>query len=382
MTSRRRFGRIRKLPSGRWQARYPDHSGRAVTAPATFPTKGDAARWLVTVEADMARGQHFDASAGRVTLRQWADQWLARPGKRANSVARDRQGLAVFMTQLGDRPLTSLAPIDVQAAVDARGRAVSPATLARDVAALRAVLNAAVDADLIARSPARKVALPRVRPPERKLLSPAELIRLADAVPTRYRALVLVGGVLGLRWGEAIGLRACDVDFMRRTVTVAQVVEEIAGHVRVVPGEAKTTGSLRTLAAPAFLIDGLARHLKEHRSEAIGDRLALVFVGPRGGLLRRRFAERTFQPAVERAGLDPSLTFHGLRHVAMSTLVDENVHPRVMQSRAGHASSKLTMELYAHVTDHADRDAANALEHRFRAALRARNGHAAGTKHG
>lgn len=328
----------------------------------------------------MNQGQHIDSSAGRVTLQQWAEQWLARPGKRANSVARDRQGLAVFMSILGPRALTSITPMHVQAAVDARGQAVSAATLTRDVAALRAVLNAAVDADLIGRSPARKVALPRVRPPERTLLNPEELVRLADAVPCRYRALVLVGGVLGLRWGEAIGLRACDVDFMRRTVTVAQVVEEVAGHVRVLPGEAKTAGSLRTLAAPPFLIDEIARHLREHRPEAIGDRLALVFVGPRGGVLRRRFAERTFNPAVERAGLDPSLTFHGLRHVAMSTLVDENIHPRVMQSRAGHASSKLTMELYAHVTDNADRDAANALENRFRAPLRDPNGHAAGTE--
>jgi len=332
------------------------------------------------VEADMARGQHFDPGAARVTLRQWADQWLARPGKRPNSMARDRQGLAVFMAQLGDRPLTSIAPMDVQAAVDARGRAVSPATLTRDVAALRAVLNAAVDADLIARSPARKVALPRMRPPERELLTPDELVRLAGAVPSRYRALVLVGGVLGLRWGEAIALRVCDVDFMRRTVTVAQVVEEVAGRVRLVPGEAKTSGSLRTVAAPPFMIEELARHLKEHRSDVVGDRLALVFVGPRGGILRRRFAERTFRPAVQRAGLDPSLTFHGLRHVAISTLVDENVHPRVMQSRAGHASSKLTMELYAHVTDDADRDAAAALESRYRPSLQAPNGHVAGTK--
>jgi integrase len=378
--TRRRFGRLRKLPSGRWQARYPDRSGRDVAAPMTFPTKGDAARWLVATEADLARGQHLDERAGRVTLQQWAEQWLARPGKRANSVARDRQALAVFTEHLGSRPLSSITPMHVQAAVDARGQAVSAATLTRDVAALRAALNAAVDADLIGRSPARKIALPKVRPPDRKVLTPDELVRLAEEVPARYRALVLVGGVLGLRWGEAIGLRVCDIDFMRRTVTVAQVVEEVAGHVRVVPGEAKTTGSLRTLAAPAFLIDELARHLGEHRPEAVGDRLALVFVGPRGGLLRRRFAERTFRPAVERAGLDPNMTFHGLRHVAMSTLVDANVHPRVMQSRAGHASSRLTMELYSHVTTGTDRDAADALEELFRAPLRDPNGHVAGTK--
>ncbi len=115
-------------------------------------------------------------------------------------------------------------------------------------------------------------------------------------------------------------------------------------------------------------------------TDAIGDPQALVFVGERGAILRRRFAERTFKPAVVKAGPDPSLTFHGLRHVAMSTLIDEKVHPRVMQSRAGHASSKLTMELYAHVTDKADRYAANALDDRFRAALRDPNGHAAGTE--
>ena len=130
------------------------------------------------------------------------------------------------------------------------------------------------------------------------------------------------------------------------------------------------------------MIEQLARHLAEHRSNTAGDREAPVFVGPRGGLLRRRFAERTFKPAVERAGLDPSITFHGLRHVAMSILVDENVHPRVMQSRAGHASSKLTLELYAHVTEGADRDAADALESRFRPALRDPNGHVAGTEPG
>jgi integrase len=379
VTSRRRFGRVRKLPSGRWQARYPDRTGRDMAAPHTFATKGDADRWLVNVEAEMARGQRFDPSAGRVTLGEWTERWLARPGKRANSVVRDRQALDVFMPSLGTRALSSITAVDVQLAIDARGQAVAPATLARDVSALRAVLNAAVDADLIDRSPARKVALPKVRPPQRQLLTPAELLRLANAVPALYRALILVGGVLGLRWGEAIGLRMCDVDFTRRTVTVAQTVEEVAGQVRIMPGVAKTVGSLRTLAAPGFLIEELARHMKKHRMDAIGDLQALVFVGPQGGTLRRRFAERTFKPALAKAGLDPSLTFHGLRHVAMSTLVDENVHPRVMQSRAGHASSKLTMELYAHVTDSADRDAADALDARFHAALRDPNGHAAGT---
>ena len=60
------------------------------------------------------------------------------------------------------------------------------------------------------------------------------------------------------------------------------------------------------------------------------------------------------------------MTFHGLRHVAITTMVELGVHPRVMQGRAGHATSKLTMELYAHIPESADRQAAESLDHHYR----------------
>jgi len=317
--------------------------------------------YLSTVEADLARGQYMDPRSGRITFWRWAEQWLARPGKRANSVVRDRQALETFMYDLGPRPMSSIVPMHIQAVIDARAKVAAPATVARDFSALRAVFNAAVDADVIGRSPARKVGLPRVRPPARVSVTPLELERLAQEVPPRYRALVLVAGVLGLRWGEAAGLRVRDVDFLRRTITVAQVVEETSGHLTIVR-DAKSPAGLRTLTAPAFLVEELARHLATHRPGAGDDPDSLVFVGPRGGVLRRRFGERTLAPAVARAGLDKSLTFHGLRHVAITSMVELGVHPRVMQGRAGHATSKLTLELYAHVPESADRQAAEALD--------------------
>lgn len=190
--------------------------------------------------------------------------------------------------------------------------------MARDFSALRAALNSAVDAELIPWSPARKIALPRAVPSEESGLTPSELSNLAKEMPDHYRALVLLAAVSGLRWGEAIGLRVRDVDFMRRTVTVAQVVEELAGHMRVVP-EAKTRSSLRTLSAPSFLMDELASHLADHRSGIVGANIdpdSLIFLGPRGELLRRRFGERILKPAAARAWLPPSLTFHGSEHYA------------------------------------------------------------------
>ncbi|HUY64941.1 MAG TPA: tyrosine-type recombinase/integrase [Acidimicrobiales bacterium] len=198
-----------------------------------------------------------------------------------------------------------------------------------------------MDADRIGRSPARKIALPAVRAPEQPTLTPEGLARLADEVPGIYRALILTGAVLGLRWGEAIGLRVCDVDFMRQSVTVAGTVKELAGHLSV-ESDAKTDKSLRTLAAPGFLIDELARHLAEYQGSLQADSDKLVFLGPRGGVLRRRFVERILRPAVERiraedakAGRQPSvpagLTFHSLRHVAVTAMADAGVPLNVTQ---------------------------------------------------
>jgi integrase len=288
--------------------------------------------------------------------------------------------MGVFLPSLGNLSLAVVTPRDIQEAVDDRSRHAEPATVARDFAALRAMLNAAVDADLIGRSPARRVALPRIVRRERTTIDPLELRRLVDEVPDHYRALVLTAGVLGLAWEEAIALRVRDVDFMRRTVSVAQTVEELAGHVRIVP-EGKRKARLRTMSAPAFVVDGIAKHLATSRTDATHDPEALIFLGPRGGILRRRFGERILRPAAARAGM-PGLTFHGLRHAATSSLVDIGVHPRVMASRIGHGTVRTTMEIYARSSDTADREAARLLQELFAPAFethslgRSRTGHA------
>jgi hypothetical protein len=198
--AKRPFGAIDKLPSGRWRARYRDAAGRRVTAPNTFRTTADASAYLAVVQSDLVHGRYIDPRQGKTTLASWAQSWVGRPGKRAATVARDRQGIGVFLPLLGDLPLAVVTPRHVQEAIDERSRLAEPATVARDFAALRAMLNAAVDADVIGRSPARNVALPRIVRPDRRTVVPEQLRRLVEELPVRYRALVMVAGVLGLAW--------------------------------------------------------------------------------------------------------------------------------------------------------------------------------------
>jgi integrase len=115
-------------------------------------------------------------------------------------------------------------------------------------------------------------------------------------------------------------------------------------------------------------MDELASHLANSRPEIVGSNIdpdSLIFLGPRGGVLRRRFGERILKPAAKRAGLSPSLTFHGLRHSAVTAMADAGVPYNVTQARAGHATARMTMELYSHRTSEGDRAASDALQQHF-----------------
>jgi hypothetical protein len=84
---RRSFGSVRKLPSGRWQARYPGPDGQIRTAPDTFDTKRSAERWLSLVETQINQGDWVDPERAKIQLGVYADQWITqRPGLRPRTV--------------------------------------------------------------------------------------------------------------------------------------------------------------------------------------------------------------------------------------------------------------------------------------------------------
>jgi integrase len=365
--SRRSFGTIRKLGSGRFQVRYRNSTGRMVPGPGTFATKGDAQRWLATAEADQLRGTFVDQRGLWLTFDEWAEEWLAaKPGQRAATLARDRAAIRThFSPAIGQLALPAVTPGHIRSIVVAMQAAgLSPKSVRTYVGTLQAIFGAAVDSDLLARSPVRPrtLGLAAARRPERPTLNAEELLRLADAMPPRYRVLALLAGTVGLRWGEAIGLRASDVDFLRRRLSVRQTVEEVSGHVRVVAATKSEAGK-RTFALPAFLVDELAAHLTKHRPAA--DPEDLVFLGPKSGILRRSFEARVFKPAVEAAGLPENLTFHGLRHVATTLMITNNEHPKVIQHRLGHADPAMSLGVYGHVPDDLDQAAAERLDATF-----------------
>lgn len=117
---RRRFGRVRKLPSGRWQVRYPGPDGRDRTAPSTFATNTDAARFLASVEVDMGRGVWLDPVRSGVSLRDYSRAWLDERTVRGRPLAaRTRETYQHsldhwILPSLGSLPLDRITPAAVR----------------------------------------------------------------------------------------------------------------------------------------------------------------------------------------------------------------------------------------------------------------------------
>jgi integrase len=346
---------ISKVPTG-WRARYRNPENRSRSQ--TFARRATAERFLTSVEHQKLTGTYIDPSAGRVTLRQWWERYRGETPKRATTAARDRAAMTRWwLPALGDRQVAALTPAMVRGVVDAMVAAtLAPATVRTNYGVIRAVLAAAVEGDLIGRSPCRGIKMPAENRDRPRFLSADELGRLAEAIPVEYRPMVYVAGVLGLRWSEVVGLRVGRVDFLRRTVEVAETVAEVEG--RVVFAEPKTRASRRTVTAPVELMDMLAEHLAR-RDRPGADKL--VFVAPGGGPLRAsHFRRRVWAPAVKAAGLE-GFTFHGLRHSAVGFMIELGTHARVIQQRAGHASIRTTFDVYGSVLPEVDEAVAKGL---------------------
>jgi integrase len=362
---RRAFGSLRQLPSGRWQARYRDAAGKSHTAPQTFATRPEAARFLAQVETDLARGEWTDPRAGRVSFAEWVARWQATTTNlRPNT--RTLHGYLLRRFLLPAFADTALADLDLMAVrswlAGLEREAVSPNTVAKAYRLLARILDTAVAAGLIVRNPCSVKGAATERAAEMRVATVTQVAALAQAIHPRFRALVLVAAYAGLRWGELVGLRVKRIDLLHSRITVAEQATEIDGHFTW--GPPKTEAGRRTVTLPAVAATALAEHLATYGQPGSQ---GLVFTSTEGGLLRRsNFNRRVWRPATRAAGLE-GLRFHDLRHTSATLSIAAGASTRELMARMGHSSSAAALR-YQHVMVGRDAAIAAALDELIEAA--------------
>ncbi|MCH9729528.1 MAG: site-specific integrase [Actinomycetia bacterium] len=354
--TRRQFGRLRQLPSGRWQASYP-HRGTVHKAVATFPTKSSASHWLQG-EADLIDldrrtpgawtspiERETKATAAKLTLRDYAKPWLDH----RNISRRTRENYAYHLETnifpvLGDKALTEIATEDVRAWFSGLG-ATHQTRNARAYGVLTAVLNTAVDDGLLDRSPARIKGAAVVRHTRRPvvLLEPDELSKLAAAMPDPLGLAVLLTGWCGLRRGELFALTRADVASDGATVQINKAVTY--RERKYVCGAPKTRESNRAVTVPTHLRPALVDHLATAVDPA---KTALVFPDPAtGGFYTEGRFRGPFFAARKTIGKD-DLHFHDLRHFGGVMAAVAGGTTKEVMDRLGHTTSSAAMR-YQHV---------------------------------
>jgi len=136
MPGKRRFGRVRRLPSGRYQVRYRGPDGVDRPAPSTFTTKTDAERWLARIEIEIHDDHWRDPDLGRATFGEYAAAWIKeRPGLRPNTVQVYQYMLASHLQPFfGNRAVADIREAHVRRwRGELLDSGVSPASVAKNL---------------------------------------------------------------------------------------------------------------------------------------------------------------------------------------------------------------------------------------------------------
>ena len=375
-----------RYPYERYQVGYQD--GKRQRSAGIFPTKRRALAEKRTIErGDRDQPQPVadpdpekaNTPFGEYVTTKWWPAWKDQhPSSEYGTRKKvEKRILPVF----GDIPIGDLDASTIgawKAAMVAEGLAAR--TVNTYLSLLGTILNAAIDDDYLARSPllrksgAGRAAATRNQPVRRRevWLTRTQLDRLAEAIKPRYRALVLVAGLTGMRWGELAALRWDDLRLDASLhdgavsgpgrVRIARALSDPHRSGRGVEKGPKTEAGIRTIALDQETVDVL----RAHRELVGGGAFARIFTttgGSRGdgGTLSSSNFARVWKRALRKAELAHlwpeygGLRFHDLRHTHATWLIAQRVPMIAVAGRLGHANAVVTMMVYAHVDKLVDR---------------------------
>ncbi|MFE2088721.1 tyrosine-type recombinase/integrase [Streptomyces sp. NPDC059460] len=373
---RRTFGAVRKLPSGRFQARYPGPDGVMRPAPETFATVRDADDWLAEKQTEIRRGDWQDPDAGAVDFREYTLLWVKerRLSQTTEELYRRLLRLHILPTFEG-LDLDQITAPRVRSwrseRLDATG---AETTVAKSYRLLKAILETAVEDELIRRNPCRIRGAGKETAAERPVATVDQVDALADALGPRWRLMVFLGAYGPLRPEEQAELRRKDVDLDNLTVRVRQAAPELTTGKRA-EGPTKSEAGKRLVVLPAFLRADLRRHLDWYAENGPD---GLLFVGEKGKPFRRSTFGRKWRAARTKVGLSDGFRFYDLRHTGHTLTTRSGATLKDTMVRAGQSTERAAL-IYQHSDLERQREVAAGLDQLVRARREAVDDQASGT---
>jgi len=331
-------------------------------------TREDAARRLH--ELVVAQRARAPLPSQRETVESFFAAWLAgakstvrlRTWERYESLIRLH-----LLPALGRARLARLEPAQLHRLYqDQLAAGQSPASVHQLHAVIHRGLGQGLRWGQVTRNVAALVDPPRIRRREMQVLNVDEVRRLLEAAAgTRWEALLTVAVTTGMRQGELLALRWRELDLTDGGLSVNRTVQRSRQEGFLV-AEPKTARSRRRIALSAGAVDALRRHRVRQTQERLearswADDLDLVFPNGKGRFQEVPSLTAQYRTLLAAAGV-PRLRFHDLRHTAATLMLGKGVHPKVASEMLGHSTVGMTLDLYSHVSETMQRDAAATLD--------------------
>jgi integrase len=217
---------------------------------------------------------------------------------------------------------------------------------------LKAILEEAVDADLIGKNPARKTENPDTPEPEKPVLTKVDAHLLIESLPFRDRLIVAIGAFCAMRPGEIFGLRWSSwrgAHFQ---------IEGTAWRGTLRLGKAKTKGSKAQVSIPEVLMRDLETWREQHQN-AMPD--ALMFPSEKGTPMRpENWLRRRVKPLAAKLGIATPVHFQVLRRT-FATNAQEHGNAKDVQTHLRHSHISTTFDVYAQPVPESVRKLVNAV---------------------
>jgi integrase len=220
-------------------------------------------------------------------------------------------------------------------------------------AVLHRSLEQAVRWGMIERNPAKAVIRPKPCRKEIQTLNSHQVRQfLIAAQGSRYEALYYLAITTGLRAGELLGLKWNDLDWTKGHLHVQRQIQRVPGNGLALL-EPKNAAGRRVVILGQTMMTVLDEHFKkqDYMRSFAGERWqehGMIFTSQTGTCLDHRNVYREFKEILRKAGLS-DIRFHDLRHTAATLMLQEGIHPKIVQERLGHAQIYMTMDTYSHV---------------------------------
>jgi len=342
---------IRKIKiSGKFQVMYRDHQGKQRAK--NFTLKSDAEKFERETKLAIERGIYTDPSKGKSLLKDIYEEWFRTKQDltpKSQTFYKSLWNIHIAPT-FGESPIKTISAHAInQWALDkATGTNASTSTgrIEKAQELLATLLDYCVDLNLLPKNVSRKangkVNKLKVNSTDRRrpatALTTKELLKLAnECFP--YKPLILVMGLCGLRWGEAIALRPIDIDPTKKTIMISRSISEVNRNFTI--QDTKSHKS-RIVVMPEILLEELVLLAMTKQSDE------LLFSNNGNYLSNALFHQKVYKPAVKRAGI-PNVTIHDLRHTTASIAIANGANVLVLARMLGHSTPTMTLNTYGHM---------------------------------